>query len=151
MSGVAIGAVADPGVAHADGSCWGDYCTGQNPYSSGCASDAYVWGTANLTYKDSDGNQQNAGTIQLIVSPSCGTRWAYATLTDSDVSGVQVEAKQDTGFTEETPWYNNGAGTYYTEMTYSRTHCSQAIVYYSDNNSGNLVGGNSGQTGCGTF
>src|SRR4051812_45566343 len=49
-------------------SCYGDYCSGQDPQATGCANDAYTFASVRIpgTYSY----------VDLRWSPSCKTEWA---------------------------------------------------------------------------
>jgi hypothetical protein len=106
--------------------CYGDYCSGQNPYDSGCANDAYAWADADVTNDNGDTTSTKVGDLYLMVSPSCGTRWARLELhAPYTRGGTALQTIQDTGYTQD-GGFPTAPGTYYTEMTYSRDHCSKA-------------------------
>ncbi|MFG1656943.1 DUF2690 domain-containing protein [Micromonospora chersina] len=48
--------------------CWGDWCSGQDPQAAGCSADAYTTASARIpgTY----------AYVELRWSPSCKTNWA---------------------------------------------------------------------------
>ena len=119
--------------------CYGDYCTGKNPYTTGCASNSYEWGYANI--HDPNSNSAVVGDVELWISRTCATRWARVRIWEDNNYSVRVQVKQSNGFTETTPWYN-GAGTYYTLQIYNRSLCSYARAI------GQFGGLNDAQTGC---
>lgn len=56
-------------------SCSGAGCNGQNPYTTGCNSDAYA-----LRYRDLvDETSMTIGTVSLLYSPTCQTVWSEVT------------------------------------------------------------------------
>lgn len=114
--------------AHA-ASCYGDYCTGKNPYSTGCASSAYRWGyTAVIGYDFDNHSYSQIGNLELWISKECATRWARVVLwsNPSDES-YKFGITQSNGYTiiSYTQIY---AGTYYTYQIYNRSLCSYAWI-----------------------
>ena len=102
--------------------CWGNYCSGKDPMSSGCASDAYTVAQAFPGW----------ATIDLRWSPTCKTNWArvyvYPTRT---LAGGYITARQDTGYivsgqiksvTSLTPQ----SQTVWSPMIYSPVRCVKA-------------------------
>ncbi|WP_367576047.1 DUF2690 domain-containing protein [Nocardia mangyaensis] len=105
--------VATP--AHAV-TCYGDYCSGQDPVSSGCANDAYVATVYNNSYF----------TLQVRYSPTCKTNWARLTMYSPGLircshSGM-LRAVQDTSY-EQKKYFDsvcaNTSVTRWTAMIYS--------------------------------
>lgn len=107
--------VASPAAAAV--SCYGDYCSGQDPEATGCAADAYTATVYNET----------SASLQERYSPTCQTNWTrlvvYAPGTSCVDSGT-LWAVQDTGYTQTA--YTSvvcGAGqTFWTPMIYSPVH-----------------------------
>lgn len=120
---ISITATATPAQA---AGCYGDYCSGKNPYQMGCVdSRTYVWGRAYM-YRASD--NRHVGNVELWISPTCGTRWARMEIWEFLNGGVTLQVKQSNGYTQ-THYRVAAAGTYYTNMIYSRSMCSFAQVY----------------------
>jgi len=115
---LAIGAVitvvpAQPALAV---SCYGDYCSGVDPQSSGCSADGYTVASA--------GVYGSGGTsiVELRWSPTCKTNW-----TRVNWSGwSDIRAVQSTGYTQH---YSGSNGSYWwTAMIYSPTLCVKAVA-----------------------
>jgi hypothetical protein len=111
-------------------SCYGDYCSGQDRVATGCAKDAFTI--------DSVEPDDGAGQVDLRWSPTCQTEWArwqpYPTGWCLNCAPLALVAVQDTGYTQELDWFNNGTppadnGTYWTPMIYSPLHKAYAGVY----------------------
>lgn len=99
-------------------SCYGDYCSGQDPESSGCAADArtiylsYVYGTGGSSW------------VQIRWSDKCQTNWART-------NGVRtnIRAVQDTGYTQG---YSGNNGAYsWSKMIYSPVRHVQGCIWGS--------------------
>ncbi|ATI36263.1 hypothetical protein CPI83_29080 (plasmid) [Rhodococcus sp. H-CA8f] len=96
--------------------CYGDYCSGVDPLSSGCSGDAktiasaYVYG--------SGGTAQ----VNLRWSPTCKTNWAQANFVTSSIKAVQYG-----GYPQE---YSNNNGTNsWSKMIYSPSLCVKASIW----------------------
>lgn len=108
------------GPAHAQAgyvSCWGDWCSGQDPNTTGCSADAYtvadVWLPGFV-----------AQHLQVRWSPTCKTNWARFIY---DPSPVWLKAVQpSTGYTQSRIISN--AVNSWTPMIYSPTRCVYAAV-----------------------
>lgn len=127
FSGLGLGAFhASTTPAHAAG-CYGDYCTGKNPYSTGCASTAYRWGYTAVNERDSlTGNPVQIGNLELWISKGCATRWTRVVLWNNpDYTSYKFGITQSNGYTiiSYTQQYS---GTYYTYQIYNRSLCSYA-------------------------
>ena len=89
-----FGVLGGAQAANADSSarvgCYGDYCSGQDPMSTGCATGAYT-----TTYKDIPGGQ-----IQVRWSPTCKTNWARLVQYPGCAYMGDLVARQDTGYTQ---------------------------------------------------
>lgn len=109
-------AVATPAQAV---TCYGDYCSGKDPQSSGCAADAFTvtsWG--NSTFM-----------LETRWSPTCKTNWGRITLYDTGIIGCTpsgtLKAVQDTGYTQSTTISlpcSTPTVTQWTPMIYSPVH-----------------------------
>jgi Protein of unknown function (DUF2690) len=111
-------------------SCYGDYCSGQDPVTTGCDKDAVTIASVEV---DNGGGQ-----VDLRWSPTCQTNWArwqqYPTGWCVSCTPLALVAVQDTGYTQKLDWFDNGtvpaAGdTYWTHMIYSPVHKVYAGVY----------------------
>jgi hypothetical protein len=122
---VAIGVeqVTAPKAHAASVTCYGDYCSGQDPKTTGCAADAVT-----LAWKDLSGAR-----LDLRWSPTCKTEWArwqqYPLGIKSDMP-MQLGAVQDTGYTQSITYDVNGpgVGTTWTPMIYSPVHLVKAVA-----------------------
>lgn len=115
LAAAAVGAVAAPSPALA-ASCYGDYCSGQDPQNTGCANGAYT--TKHYDFGTAD--------LQVRWSPTCQTNWARLVVYGvvPNFRGGTLYAIQDTGYTQQTGVPNSGnmAATYWTPMIYSPVH-----------------------------
>jgi Protein of unknown function (DUF2690) len=113
-------------------SCWGDWCSGQDPMTSGCAADAET-----LAAVDAD---QSAGRLELRWSPTCKTAWArweqFPRGWDLGSAPYELRTVQDTGYMQ-TLSYGDGVGapdentTTWTPMVYSPEHQVKAEALVS--------------------
>lgn len=110
--------------------CYGDYCSGQDPVTTGCAADAVTVEAVQL--------DDGAGRLELRWSATCQTEWArwqqYPTGWCLNCAPLSLVAVQDTGYTQELDWFDQGTspsegGTYWTPMIYSPIHTVYAGVY----------------------
>lgn len=98
--------------------CYGDYCSGQDPQASGCSADAYT-----AAYLDFSG-----GRMEVRYSPTCKTNWTRLQLYPGGVA-YHLAAVQDTGYRQDVDWPSGvGPGTYWTPMIYSPVHLVQGQV-----------------------
>ncbi len=115
--------VASPESASA-ATCYGDWCSGQDPMSSGCYADAYTTKSYNL----------GTAVLQVRWSPACKTNWARLAATgDGCVYGGTLYAIQDTGYTQSASIpYNTcySSDVFWTPMIYSPVH--QVKAKYSN-------------------
>ncbi len=101
-------AVAAPAQVHeqsigAQATCYGDYCSGQDPESTGCSAGAYT--VTSVGY--------NGGTLEVRWSPTCQTNWSRINVGWSGYFRIQ----QSTGYEQH---YSGTNGTYWwTKMIYS--------------------------------
>lgn len=111
LAATASTAMLTASPAHAV-TCYGDYCSGLDPQSSGCAADAYP--VASST---------NAGvTVQLEWSPTCKTNWARVNTS----TPAWIKAVQQGGYTQ---WGTfSGSGYAWSRQIYSPTLCVTASV-----------------------
>lgn len=111
-----VAALAAPSQAGAAVGCYGDYCSGRDPSSTGCSADGIT-----VAAKDVAG-----GRLELRWSPRCKTNWTrwqqYPPRIGTPVP-MQIRAVQDTGYTQRRNVAGStGAvrpGTYWTPMIYS--------------------------------
>jgi hypothetical protein len=115
------------GMASASVSCYGDYCSGQDPSATHCGDDAYTVTAYNDSY----------ASLQLRWSPTCKTNWArlvvYPTGTSHAFTYGSLFAHQDTGYEQSTNTPivtgTTTSTTFWTPMIYSPTHCVKAVFY----------------------
>lgn len=114
-------ASAAPTSAPVDVTCWGDYCSGQDPAGTGCANDAYTVASFNDDYMS----------LQVRWSPTCQTNWARLVVyaTNCCFTYGSLYARQSTGYEQSTTTPLSTGGTYWTPMIYSPSHCVKAIFY----------------------
>ena len=109
--------------------CWGDYCSGRDPMSTGCANDAITTATANFS----------TGSVQVRWSPTCKTNWTRLVVYPTGRSCMNygsLWAVQDTGYRQSTevPFVCNtySTTTYWTPMIYSPVHRVRGEFYNLD-------------------
>jgi Protein of unknown function (DUF2690) len=109
--------------------CYGDYCSGQDPVATGCYRDAITLAAVQV--------DTGAGMLELRWSPTCQTNWArwdqYPTGWCMNCTPDALLAVQDTGYTQELDWFDNGTvpadgSTSWTPMIYSPVHKVYAEV-----------------------
>lgn len=109
MSLAAFALVGAPTAAQA-ATCYGDYCSGRDPESTGCSADAYTTALARI-----------AGTysyVELRWSPSCKTNWARVSWYPGAYYPNNVYVVQSTGYTQR--GVSGGNGSYvWSRMIYS--------------------------------
>ncbi|MFD3427313.1 DUF2690 domain-containing protein [Nocardia fluminea] len=109
------GLVAHAPASHAV-SCYGDYCSGQDPLSTGCAGDAYtvavgnVYGTGGTQY------------VEIRWSPTCQTNWARSNIVTSNMKAVQ-----EGGYTQG--YSSNNGSLAWSRMIYSPVKCVKAVLW----------------------
>jgi hypothetical protein len=88
--------------------CYGDYCSGQDPEGSGCSADATTTAHARIP-----GTLVN---VELRWSPTCKTNWARTTW-DADPASALRAVQCPTGYTQG---YSGTNGSFYwSKMIYS--------------------------------
>ena len=97
-------------------SCYGDYCSGQDPLSTGCSADAYTVHTASVY------GTNGASTVEIRWSPTCKTNWARVNWVTTNVKAVQ-----QTGYTQG--YSSNNGTTAWSKMIYSPTLCVKAVTW----------------------
>jgi hypothetical protein len=129
MAGLAAATLGLTGLATTSASaapapsCYGDYCSGQDPEATGCGADAIT-----VDWRDLSGAR-----LELRWSPSCQTNWArwqqYPVGMKSDVL-VVLGVEQDTGYTQSHDYGVNGVseGTYWSNMIYSPVRGVKAVA-----------------------
>lgn len=92
--------------------CYGDYCSGKDPSSTGCAADAYTAAAVDFT----------GGRLEVRYSPTCKTNWSRLQIYPGGFA-YHLAAVQDTGYRQDVDWAASvGEGTYWTPMIYSPVH-----------------------------
>lgn len=111
---VAFGVVMVPQAHAAAVTCWGDYCSGQDPQATHCADDAYTVASA---------WDPNGAYLELRWSPTCRTNWARVNGAPQPDRWIKV-VQPSTGYTQ---WGNlgNGVNTW-SRQIYSPTRCVYA-------------------------
>lgn len=109
-----IGATA----AHASVSCYGDYCSGLDPETSGCSAGATTLWSA---FDSWTGAQ-----VELRWSPTCKTEWARA---NSTAPGW-IKAVQSTGYTQWGTLTTTGSPYSWSRQIYSPNKCVTASAYF---------------------
>jgi hypothetical protein len=102
------GAVAVATPAHAV-TCYGDYCSGQDPEASGCAAGSY---TA-TSYNHAEFS------LQVRYSPTCKTNWTRIVMYSPGwrcTRNGTIQAVQDTGYTQS-KYVESVCGAGYTRWT----------------------------------
>ena len=95
--------------------CWGDYCSGQDPESTGCSADAYT-----LAADESYGT---GAYVELRWSPTCKTEWARVPRTNWP-GGDSLGVIQSTGYSQG--YSNQNAYYVWSKMIYSPKLCVYA-------------------------
>jgi len=97
--------------------CYGDYCSGKDPVSTGCANGAITVSATNFA----------GGRLELRWSPICKSNWARMEIYPGGFA-YTLSAVQDTGYSQNEQWAAGtpGPGTYWTYMIYSPVHRVQA-------------------------
>lgn len=108
-------AAAASAMARLDVGCYGDYCSGKDPESTGCSADAVTVAYTPYRY----------GTLDLRWSNTCKTNWARI---NSSYTG-SLQARQSTGYTQG--FSSSNASYSWTKMIYSPTLCVRAQVVSS--------------------
>lgn len=102
VSAVAVGAAASSAQAV---SCYGDYCSGRDPVSSGCGADARTVASVDIT----------GARLELRWSNRCKTNWArYVQYPRGWYFGnvpLELRAVQTGGYTQRRAYGNEGTGT----------------------------------------
>lgn len=135
LGGASLAAAPNFATA-ASASCYGDWCSGKDPSSTGCANDGRTVASNDLYEQrgafNGDVYWAYVGKIELRWSPSCKTNWARLTTTDS--SGMNtLKVVQDTGYTQSkstVPMWGGltKPGVYWTPMIYSpQRHCQGTV------------------------
>lgn len=112
----ALGGVVGVAAPASAVSCYGDYCSGQDPQASGCAADAktvftaYVYGTGGASWVD------------IRWSPTCQTNWAR-----SNVISTNIKAVQDTGYTQ--PYSSGNGSVVWSKMIYSPVKHVKGVIW----------------------
>lgn len=122
---------AGPSNAQPSVSCWGDWCSGQDPAATGCDADAVTLASVPI--------DTGAGQLDMRYSRTCQTQWArwqqYPTGWCMNCTPVGLRAVQDTGYTQSIEFGYDGAptpeagGTYWTHMIYSPNNTVTAEVF----------------------
>jgi hypothetical protein len=114
-----LGLVAVPaGPAQAAPTCWGDWCSGQDPYSTRCREGAYP-------VADSGVYGLTGMHVWLFWSPACKTNW---TETNFGPANFQwLEARQpSTGYKQG--YSSNNGVAWWSKQIYSPTRCVYSSV-----------------------
>lgn len=118
--------------------CWGDWCSGQDPHATHCDADAVtiasVTATAGNTQLSDDTNRK--GTLEVRYSPTCKTKWSRLSLT-RDADYAELVIHQDDQYTQSkflkfflTTYAKTGV--FYTPMIYSVNHRVFAMIDGAD-------------------
>ena len=115
MLALVLGGAIMAAPAHAV-TCYGDYCSGQDPVSTGCANDAYIATVYNNSFFS----------LQVRYSPTCKTNWARLAMYSPGLFKCShsgwISAVQDTNYTQRKYFDSvcaNTAATSWTPMIYS--------------------------------
>lgn len=124
-----LGGITGAGIAMAPSasavSCYGDYCSGQDPAATGCSAGSVTVSATNvyMNYWLSQGHY--VGYLELRWSPTCKTNWAR--FTPQAGFSYRVEAIQpETGYTQS--WNAGPWQTAWTSQIYSPVKCVYARV-----------------------
>lgn len=121
--------------------CYGDWCSGRDPQSTGCSADGQTVASTTVTYTeltpgvDPPSREIEVGWLDLRWSPTCKTNWSRLTLYGS-APFSEVVVTQDTGYTQSyrtTGWTGrSGVGTYWTNMIYSPHRAAYSSITCSN-------------------
>jgi len=121
IGAIGVEQVTTPMAHAASVSCYGDYCSGQDPVNTGCAADAVTFAWLDLS----------GARLDLRWSPTCKTEWArWQQYPGLGSVPVTLAAVQDTGYTQSITYDVNGpgVGTTWTPMIYSPVHLVKAVA-----------------------
>lgn len=102
-------------------SCYGDYCSGTDPQTTGCSADGRVVASADI--------YGGRASLQLRWSPTCKTNWARLYIYPSSqwFPAGSLTARQSTGYTQSSNVPSTqGERTHWTRQIYSPTRCVRA-------------------------
>ncbi|MFI6762831.1 DUF2690 domain-containing protein [Micromonospora sp. NPDC050417] len=94
--------------------CWGDYCSGQDPQAAGCGTDAYTVASARIPGTFSS-------YVELRWSPSCKTNWARVPASWGQSYPWQLRAYQCATGYHQTGVSDSSSDYSWTRMIYSPT------------------------------
>jgi hypothetical protein len=124
-------------AANASPTCYGDYCSNQDPETTGCNEGAWTQDIVDVYYAREWPFHYShfAGTLELRASNTCGTQWARFTSADDEiVSSIQV-VQPDTGY--KTDFFNLFTGQEgWSNQVYSPDHCvfAEISLYHPESN-----------------
>lgn len=129
-TGLALGfGVTTAESASASPTCYGDYCSGQDPAETNCDDDAQTVASIEIkqhwTVLGSDEEVHNLGILETRWSQKCKTNWARLLMREGgDITKIVVH--QDSGYeqSKQTQGFNwtTKPGVFYTSMIYSPNH-----------------------------
>jgi hypothetical protein len=102
--------------AQASVGCYGDYCSGLDPMTTGCANDARTIASASVY------GSNGAAYVDIRWSPACKTNWARANYVTSAIKSVQQH-----GYTQGYS-ANNGVNSW-SRMIYSPVLCVKGVIW----------------------
>jgi len=98
--------------------CWGDWCSGQDPQATGCANDGVTVAHANIP--------GTTARVELRWSPSCKTKWARVPSSwGKSYPGNLRVVQRSTGYSQVRVVASNASYSW-TRQIYSPTRCVYA-------------------------
>ena len=125
-----------PPAASAAVTCYGDYCSGQDPMATHCSDDGRTVAATDVYYRPFvSQTARYAGYLELRWSPTCKTNWAR--FTPQAGFNYRLQAVQpETGYTQTQN--ANSWQSAWTSQIYSPAKCVYAYIlvvdYWSDGN-----------------
>jgi hypothetical protein len=116
-AGLAVGVGGS--AASASVGCYGDYCSGKDPQTTGCANSSTTFATVN-----GDG-----WSLQLRWSTVCKTEWARIVVYPGWMAPGSIWARQSTGYTQSAGFggsHFSVATAFWTRQIYSPVYCVTA-------------------------
>jgi len=134
LAGSIVAVMMSAASATAAPSCYGDYCSGRSPISTGCKAGAREETWSRFTYYYVFGVSHKTGYLgylSLWWSQACGTHWAQWIATNSDDPSYDIgplQTWQQNGY--HVTWSRDFSSRnirYIGQMVYSRTNCAYAV------------------------
>ncbi|MER7921832.1 MULTISPECIES: DUF2690 domain-containing protein [unclassified Streptomyces] len=125
LAGTTVAGIAMAPTASA-ASCYGDYCSGQDPAATGCAADGVTVAATDVYVNNWLGQRVYGGFLELRWSPNCKTNWARFSPQQGFSYNLTAYQPQ-TGYRQD---YSKPAwATAWTSQIYSPTKCVYAEMH----------------------